>query len=130
MHCAGPSNEFAGRSGHVSGAVSAEFFRLIEGWGIEKIIRRCTFAFFGLLGTEYNEDFLAEVEAATRNKRAAIVLYCNIGGSLEPTGASKWGRQSRSLTAAYDLQGAGFSNVTVLEGGYNAYLKMDLPTEA
>lgn len=46
-------------------------------------------------------------------KKNGLILVCNIGGTLEPTGPSEFGRQSRSLTAAYELVQAGFKNIKV-----------------
>jgi hypothetical protein len=37
-------------------------------------------------GTEANPDFLSEVEAAVPKKGGGMILVCNIGGSLMPTG--------------------------------------------
>ena len=42
-----------------------------------------------------------------------VILYCQIGGSLEPWASSDFGRQSRSLTAAYDLLKAGYTDIQV-----------------
>ena len=48
-----------------------------------QIARRATFAFFGILnGTEYNPEFVAEVQAAVPRKGSPVVLYCAIGGTL------------------------------------------------
>ena len=38
-------------------------------------------------------------------------------------GPSEFGRQSRSLTAAYELVQAGFSNIKILDGGYNGWTR-------
>jgi hypothetical protein len=108
-----------------------QFFRLISGWSPDQILRKAAFAFFGVLnGTEYNADFLQEVSSAVKSKGSSVVLYCNIGGTLESTGPSEWGRQSRSLTAAYELVKAGYSNVSFMDGGFYAYAKEKLETES
>jgi len=46
-------------------------------------------------------------------RKNGLILVCNIGGTLQPTGPSEFGRQSRSLTAAYELVQAGFKNIKV-----------------
>jgi len=62
-------------------------------------------------------------------KNADIVLYCNIGGQLEPWGSSEDGRQSRSLTAAYELYQNGYKKVRVLEGGVGGFVKQGCELE-
>jgi rhodanese-related sulfurtransferase len=117
-----PANEYA--AGRVAGAINVQFYRPITGWDPRRIARRATFAFFGILnGTEYNDAFLAEFEAAVPNRRAAVVIYCNVGGTLEATGPSEFGQQTRSLTAAYQLATAGYSNISVVTGGYSDWCK-------
>lgn len=61
------------------------------------------------------------------DKNRGAILVCQIGGTLEKTAASKAGRQSRSLIAAYELTKAGFKNLQVLDGGMNGWAKADLP---
>lgn len=39
-----------------------------------------------LNGTELNPAFFEEIEAAAPNKEKGLILVCNIGGTLEPTG--------------------------------------------
>lgn len=122
-----PSNEFS--KGRLPGAVNCQFYQPIEGWGPDKIARRVAFTFFGVPGTEVNPEFLEQVAAAVPKRSGGCLLVCNIGGSLDPTGPSKFGRQSRSLTAAYELVQAGFKNVKILEGGYSAWAKEDRDVE-
>jgi rhodanese-related sulfurtransferase len=117
-----PEAEYTG--GRIPGAVSVKFFRLIEGWAPMKIARRGVYAFFGIInGTEFNERFFQEFEQAVPKKNETVILYCNIGGTLDPTGPSEFGQQSRSLAAAYELLRAGYKNVQVLKGGYNDWRK-------
>ena len=59
---------------------------LPTGWSPAKVIRRIGFTAFGVYGTEANPDFLSEVEAAVPKKNGGMILVCNIGGSLTPTG--------------------------------------------
>ena len=123
-----PAGEHA--SGRIPDSVNVEFFRLINGWDPMKVARRATYAFFGILnGTEFNAGFFEEFEAAVPDKRKGAVIYCNIGGTLEPTGPSKFGQQSRSLTAAYELTRAGYKSVQVIKGGYAGWKKAEREIE-
>lgn len=95
-----------------------------------KIARRATYAFFGIMnGTEYNPGFFDEIEEAVPDKGKGIIIYCNMGGTIEPVGPSEFGQQSRSLTAAYELQRAGYRNVQVLKDGYSGWLKAERDIE-
>lgn len=117
-----PAGEFT--KGRIPGAVNVEFFRLIEGWDATRIARRALYAFFGVLnGTEFNPDFYTEFEQLIPDKGSRIILYCNIGGSLEPTGPSEFGQQSRSLSAAYELLRAGYGSIQILQGGMYEWKK-------
>ncbi|KAL4419871.1 hypothetical protein ABPG75_006969 [Micractinium tetrahymenae] len=122
-----PSNEFS--RGRIPGSVNCCFYQPIEGWSPEKIVRRVGFSFFGVYGTEANPDFVDEVAAAVPKKNGGCILVCNIGGSLDKTGPSEWGRQSRSLTAAYELIQNGFTNIKVLQDGYGGWTKSEREVE-
>lgn len=125
-----PASEYA--SGRIPGAVNVEFFRLIEGWDVVRIARRAVYAFFGVLnGTEFNPDFYNEIQTAVPNKGKGLILYCNVGGTLDPTGPSKFGQQSRSLAAAYELIRFGYDgkSIQILKGGMNEYKKQERSIE-
>lgn len=125
-----PAGEFT--KSRIPGAVNVEFFRLIEGWDPTRVARRALYAFFGVLnGTEFNPDFFTEFEQLVPDKRSRIILYCNIGGSLEPTGPSEFGQQSRSLTAAYELLRAGYNagSIQILQGGMYEWKRSGRETE-
>ena len=124
-----PRNEY--EEAHVPGAVNVEFFQLIDWWDPVKVARRAVYAFFGILnGTEFNPDFFDQFESVvSRKKGKEIILYCNIGGSLEPWANSQFGRQSRSLTAAYELYRAGYKKVSVFDGGMASWIKNGLDYE-
>lgn len=111
--------------GHVPGSVNVEFFQLIQGWDPVRVARRAVYAFFGIMnGTEFNPNFFDDFEKAVAgDKRREIIVYCSIGGSLDPSGPSEFGRQSRSLTAAYELIRAGYKKVSVLDGGMSGWMK-------
>ncbi|KAK9829425.1 hypothetical protein WJX72_005776 [[Myrmecia] bisecta] len=108
---------------HVPGSLNVPLYRPITGWDMRKALRRAGFAFFGVFnGTEANPNFLEEV-AEVVDKDTGAVLICTVGGTLEDTEATKNGRQSRSLMAAYELIQAGYRNVNVLRGGFNDWRK-------
>lgn len=127
-----PKKEY--EEARVPGAVNVEFFQLIDGWDPVKVARRAVYAFFGILnGTEFNPNFFEEFESAVSGKKGKeIILYCNIGGSLDRWANSEFGRQSRSLTAAYELYRAGYKKVSVLDGGMASWIKngLDYETDA
>jgi rhodanese-related sulfurtransferase len=138
--------------GHIPGAMSAEYYRLIQGWDFNSAIRRAGFAFFGILnGTEGNPNFVDDVRDAIQQQGSSsgsgggiggffggggsnkkVVLVCTLGGSLEPYGPSEFGQQTRSLMAAYALYEAGVvKEVCVLKGGFSEWCrgKMDIEIE-
>ncbi|GAB4815869.1 hypothetical protein N2152v2_002915 [Parachlorella kessleri] len=124
-----PKEDFA--KGRVPDAANVQFYQLISGWSARQIWRRAGFAFFGVFnGTEANPDFLEQVEQAAPDKSAGVILVCNVGGTLDPTGPSKFGRQTRSLMAAFELIQAGWSNVQVLKGGFNEWAKSGRDVES
>ncbi|PNH10969.1 Rhodanese-like domain-containing protein 14, chloroplastic [Tetrabaena socialis] len=106
--------------GHLVGAASVPFYRQIEGWTPWKVARRVGYAMFGIAqGTEPNPDFIAEITGLVADPESTpVVVYCNLGGSLEQTKNDKNGQQTRSMIAAYELVQRGFKNVQVLKGGY------------
>jgi len=59
-------------------------------------------------GLVKNEGFLDAVSEAFKDKEAAIVVSCKVG--------------KRGEMAAEAMQGAGYVNVTNIEGGYDAWL--------
>jgi hypothetical protein len=77
---------FAHTSAHPAAPLTPCPTSLPAGWSPAKVIRRIGFTAFGVYGTEANPDFLAEVEAAVPKKAGGMILVCNIGGSLTPTG--------------------------------------------
>ena len=51
-----------------------------------------------------------------------IIVICNTGGSLESSINFSTGKQSRSLMAAYEMLGLGYTNLKFLDGGYNQWI--------
>lgn len=75
-------------AGHVSGTHNVPFFRPILGWDAVRVLRRLAFALFGIrTGTELNPAFVEEVSAVALDPSKGIILMCNIGGVIEPSGA-------------------------------------------
>lgn len=63
-------------------------------------------------GMVKNEGFLDAVSEAFKDNRASIVVSCKVG--------------KRGGIAAEAMQGAGYVNVTNMEGGYDAWLAAGL----
>lgn len=115
---------------HPFGSLGAEFYRLIKEWTPYHVLRRAAFAFFGVFnGTEENPDFLKVVEAAVPDKDTPIIVACMPGGTLKPTRNFPYGKESRSLNAAFVLSKNGYTSIKHIEGGIYEYLKADLPVE-
>lgn len=111
-----PKSEYL--KGHIAGAANVQYYRLIEGWSVWQTLRRVGFTFFGVVGTEANVDFLDQAAASIPDPAKGAVLVCNLGGNLDADyGPSRFGYQTRSLMAAYELYLAGFQNLQVLKGG-------------
>ena len=83
---------------------------------------------------------MADCERAGLKKSDTIIVACTLGGTLDtmirvegkkpfPDKDRTFGRESRSLKAAYELVQAGYKNVLHLEGGLNEWFYQDLPTE-
>ncbi|GIL48209.1 hypothetical protein Vafri_4893 [Volvox africanus] len=124
-----PGESYA--EGHLPGAANASFYQPIQGWTPWQVARRAGYALFGISqGTEANPNFLAEVRELVADPGATpVVLYCNLGGSLEPTKNDKNGQQTRSMVAAHELVKDGFKNVCVLKGGYADWVAKDREIE-
>nr|ABK26625.1 unknown [Picea sitchensis] len=116
---------------HAEGACNAPLFRLIQGDSLKSNMRRLGYAFL--------TDFAGTVGG---DKRKVVVVMCQIGGTLltyvERGGAKykkfadperKFGRQSRSLKAIYELQEAGFKNVLHLKDGLNQWIHEGFPID-
>lgn len=129
---------------HAEGACNAPLFRLIQGNSFKANMRRLGYAFLtDFAGTERNPEFINQaMEAVGGDKRKAVVVMCQIGGTLltyvERGGAKykkfadperKFGRQSRSLKAIYELQEAGFKNVLHVKDGLNQWIHEGFPID-
>eukprot|EP00250_Pteridium_aquilinum_P024841 c29683_g1_i1 orf=126-995(-) len=134
------SNEF--EQVHAENSKSAPLFRQIQGNDLKSNMRRLGYALItDFAGTERNPLFIEKaLEAVGGDKTKKVVVMCSIGGTLQTFVERKgpkakkfadpermFGRQSRSLKAAYELQEAGFANVYHLKDGVNEWIHLDLP---
>ncbi|GFR46335.1 hypothetical protein Agub_g7905 [Astrephomene gubernaculifera] len=119
------------QEGHLPGAVNVPFYQPIQGWTPWQVARRMGYALFGIAhGTEVNPNFMADVSKLVADPASTpVVLYCSLGGSLEPTNNDKNGQQTRSMVAAYGLTQAGFKALHILKGGYFDWIANDREIE-
>ena len=92
---------------------------------------------------ERDPEFVENVNKLVKgNKRAKLIVMCNIGGTLDTvvrvasTGKltktdkdRSFGRESRSLKACYELMKAGYTNIVHLEGGLADWRHKGYPVE-
>lgn len=62
-----------------------------------------------------NESFLSTIEAEVPNKSTPLLISCKTGG--------------RSMKASQILVDAGYTDVTNVQGGYDAWSSAGLPIE-
>ncbi|KXZ43447.1 hypothetical protein GPECTOR_90g534 [Gonium pectorale] len=127
-----------------AGAVSLPLYRFVEGTGFWDNVKKAAMAIgFAMRATERDPDYQAKaLEALKKNQK--VLLMCAIGGTLDtlvdlrkgvkpaikdPERA--FGRESRSLKAAYELINAGWSasNIFWVEGGLQQWRFRGLPTD-
>lgn len=121
-----PETEFD--AGHIDGSLNVSLYQPIVGNTPKQILRKAGYAFFGIFnGTEANENFECELKEAVGDFGDEIVVICNTGGSLESSVNFEYGKQSRSLMAAYEMVTFGYKKIRFLEGGYNQWRMEDRP---
>ncbi|GFR51091.1 hypothetical protein Agub_g13417 [Astrephomene gubernaculifera] len=130
---------------HAAGAVSLPLYRYVAGSGFWDNVKKAAMAVgFAMRATERDPEFPSKALASFRRNQP-LLLMCAIGGSLDtlldlragvkpairdPERA--FGRESRSLKAAYELiNNAGWSanNLFWVEGGLQQWRHRGLPTE-
>ncbi|GIL91563.1 hypothetical protein Vretifemale_19161, partial [Volvox reticuliferus] len=129
---------------HAAGAVSLPLYRYVEGTGFWDNVKKAAMAIgFAMRATERDPDYQSKALSVLK-KNQKIILMCAIGGTLDtlvdlrkgvkpairdPERA--FGRESRSLKAAYELINAGWSanNLFWVEGGLQQWRFRGLPTE-
>ncbi|PNW83803.1 hypothetical protein CHLRE_04g217910v5 [Chlamydomonas reinhardtii] len=129
---------------HAEGAISLPIYRYVEGTGFWDNVKKAAMAVgFAMRATERDPGF-ADKALGQLKKNQKVVLMCAIGGTLDtllnlrqgvkaairdPERA--FGRESRSLKAAYELINAGWDakNIYWVEGGLQQWRFRGLPTE-
>lgn len=88
----------------IPGARSVPLYQKVD-WSnlnFAKVLRAAALAVNGVEPVEPNPRFLEELEAAAGGK--GIILYDEIGGTLQPTSTFGQGKVSRSLLAVYQAR--------------------------
>lgn len=129
---------------HAVGAVSLPMYRYVQGTGFWDNVKKGVMAIgFAMRATERDPDFRAKITSVVK-KNQKVLLMCSIGGTLDtlidrrpgvkppvkdPERA--FGRESRSLKAAYELMQAGWStsNLYWVDGGLQQWKYNGLPIE-
>lgn len=88
---------------HAQDSVSVPLFRAVNPLktDLKGMLKFAVYAVNGVGAVEANPDFEDEVAAVSGDK--AAIFYCEAGGMLEPTPNFMYGRESRSLKAAYKV---------------------------
>eukprot|EP00877_Chromochloris_zofingiensis_P007463 jgi/Chrzof1/2970/Cz12g06140.t1 len=123
------------------GAVNVPLYRYVQGdtfWdNMKKLVMGIGFA---MKATERNPNFLDDLLKVV-SKRDKIILMCAIGGTLDTNVSYRrekkiyadperaFGRESRSLKAAFELYEAGWSCTKMkhVEGGFQQWRYQGLP---
>ena len=117
---------------HVLGSINVPFLRKIETKGL-KVAGGVSSLGSSDDALERNPDFLEAFKKSVGDKK--VIVTCLRGGTLRTEVVSKrgkvfkdpqlkYGRDSESLRAISELLGAGYKNISHLDGG-NSYWKLD-----
>ena len=101
---------------HAAGAVNVPLFRMVQGSDLWSTLKKVAMASFAMSATERNPDFAGDaVKALGGRKNSKVLLCCAVGGTLDVNARYRrekrvfadperqFGRESRSLKAAYEL---------------------------
>ncbi|KAK3266551.1 hypothetical protein CYMTET_24832 [Cymbomonas tetramitiformis] len=102
---------------HAPGATNVQLYRPLTSWDVKSTLARVTLAMLtpNIPAVEENPAFLEEMrKVAAKGDR--IIVVCDSGGTLEPTASLKYGKQSRSLIAAFLLLKNGYKVFHILIG--------------
>ncbi|KAI8473560.1 MAG: hypothetical protein J3K34DRAFT_410488 [Monoraphidium minutum] len=128
---------------HAEGAVSVPLYRYVEGQSAWDNLKRLAMASFAMKATERNTNFISQMQSTVK-KNSKVLLVCAIGGTLDTLVSYRrekrlfkdperqFGRESRSLKAAYELlENGGWSvgNIRHVEGGFQQWRFEGLPIE-
>lgn len=103
---------------HAAGAISVPLFRRVNllDTDVKGVFRFFVYGLNGVAAVEPNPKFEADLAAAVADK--AAIFYCEAGGTVEPTPNFLYGRESRSLRAAYKASVDGrVKRIFHLDGG-------------
>lgn len=119
-------------AGHVEGAVNVELYPALKPKSSKDFAKVGAAFFMGMQATARNLTFAEDVEKAVpKGKRGKVIVACSTGGSMKTVVKARrgdfydkersFGRESRSLKAAYELMTNGFRDVVHLEDGYGGW---------
>eukprot|EP00197_Chlamydomonas_leiostraca_P009640 CAMPEP_0202865800 /NCGR_PEP_ID=MMETSP1391-20130828/6358_1 /ASSEMBLY_ACC=CAM_ASM_000867 /TAXON_ID=1034604 /ORGANISM="Chlamydomonas leiostraca, Strain SAG 11-49" /LENGTH=262 /DNA_ID=CAMNT_0049545677 /DNA_START=1 /DNA_END=789 /DNA_ORIENTATION=- len=127
---------------HCEGAVNVPLYRFVQGTALWDNIKKIAMAGFAMKATERDPDYVATILSRLK-KNQKVILCCAIGGTLDTKVRTRpdkykegindpdrsFGRESRSLKAAYEFFQAGWSssNLVFIEGGYQQWKYDGLP---
>jgi len=132
-------NQF--ESEHAEGALNIPLYRYVQGNTFWDNAKRLAMAGFAMKATERNPEFVEDARKTLGSKNKKIILMCAVGGTLDTNVSYRrekkifadperqFGRESRSLKAAYELLEGGWSvnNMKHLEGGFQQWRYQGYP---
>lgn len=94
---------------HALDAVNVPLFKRVDIFNtdLKGLMRFAVYSLNGVTAVEPNKDFTEQVVKAANGK--AVILYCEAGGTMEPTPNFLYGKESRSLRGAYKVRWRGNS---------------------
>jgi rhodanese-related sulfurtransferase len=138
--------EYQYKQEHVESSLNIPLFRKCQGDSMMASVKQLSCSLMGMQATERNPDFEQDAKKALgamgkEGDDKMLIVACTIGGTLETevkreTSMRKtsfkdpdraFGRESRSLKAAFELIGLGYTNIAHLEGGIAMWRHKDMP---
>lgn len=113
---------------HAEGAVNVPLFQKLDwskgGW---QVLKGVAYVVNGVQPVEANPDFVEEVKKIT-DTGVGVIMYCEAGGTMQPSTNFMTGKTSRSLKAAYRVLSENLTeDVLHLEGGMFGYFISECP---
>ena len=125
---------------HVDGSLNVPLYRPVEGSSLFDKVKKLAVGAMAMTATERNPNFADDARKTLGEESRMIIVACMMGGSLTTEVSRKrknmksfkdperaFGRESRSLKAAYELMQAGYENIAHLEGGIAMWRHKGLP---
>ena len=124
---------------HIEPSVNIPLYRNVEGKSLMDQIKKVAVAAMAMKATERNPNFGEDARRILGDEKRRIIVACQLGGSMETEVVSErknktfkdpekaFGRESRSLKAAYELIEEGYTNIAHLEGGISMWEHKELP---